>query len=632
MNYITADEISKFMGERQLLEDASLLINEGDRIGLIGVNGSGKSTLLRILAQMEEPDSGNVTVWGGVRIEFLEQEPALDVARNALQTVFGSDSPQMQLRQEYDRIQHGLQRDPTSAQLQKQFTDITAAMERLDAWSAEANARAILTQLGVQDVERPVRELSGGQRKRVALARALVHQADVLILDEPTNHLDAETIVWLEERLHARPGALVVVTHDRYFLDRVVNRIVELDRRRMVTYPGNYSAYLEQRAERQEQFAAMEQKRQKLLQRELEWVRRAPMARGTKQKARKQRVEELLQLRYDTGQDTVTMALAGRRLGKQVLTATGLTKSYDGAPVLKRTDITLEPRSRIGILGPNGAGKSTLLDILSGKTMPDTGAVNWGETVHLGYYDQLGEGLDDDARLLEFIEEEAALVRTDSGERVEAAKMLEWFLFPRSMQRARISSLSGGERRRLYLLRTLVHQPNVLLLDEPTNDLDIQTLNVLEEFLDRFMGSLIVVSHDRYFLDRTVDYLHYMEDGVLGPRYPGPYETFMRLRTEETTEHLVVDAEVSAKAVKLTSADKGSARKLKWSEQRELESLEPRIQELQAKLNRLTDEMAHAGDDYQLLMELAEQVKAIEYKIEEAEFRWLELAEIAEAT
>lgn len=631
MNLITADNISKHLGERQLLEDASLLINAGDRIGLIGVNGSGKSTLLRLLAQIDAPDTGSITVWGGVRIEYLSQEPELDETQTVLGVVAGSDSPQMALRRQYDQVAENLGRHPADELLQAEFARLGAEMERLGGWAAEANAKAILSRLGVSEYEKPVPELSGGQRKRVALARALIHRADVLMLDEPTNHLDAETIVWLEDYVREMPGALLVVTHDRYFLDRVVNRIVELDRRQLSSYPGNYSAYLAQRTHRLEQLAALEQKRQKLLTRELEWVRRSPMARGTKQKARKQRVEELLQLRYDSGDETVSMALGGRRLGNKALKATGVTKRYETDTVVDDVSIELEPGARLGILGPNGAGKSTLLDMLAGKIAPDAGRVHWGETVHIGYYDQLGEDLDDSMRILEFIEEQAALVRTDTGDRVEAAKMLEWFLFPRAMQRARIGSLSGGERRRLYLLRTLVHRPNVLILDEPTNDLDIQTLNVLEEFLDRFAGCLLVVSHDRYFLDRTVDFLRYMEDGELGPQYPGPYATFSRLRgLEDAAKSEDASVSTESRIVKSTQATIPTVRKLTWSEQRELESLESRIQALEADKAELMDQMAEAAADYVALQRMAERVDLIDSELAAAEERWLELSEIAE--
>ncbi|MEZ4555311.1 MAG: ABC-F family ATP-binding cassette domain-containing protein [Caldilineaceae bacterium] len=478
--------------------------------------------------------------------------------------------------------------------------------------------------------------LSGGQRKRVALARALIDRADLLVLDEPTNHIDADTVAWLEEYLATTPGALLMVTHDRYFLDRVVNRIVELDRRQLVSYPGNYAHYLETRDERHERLAAAEQKRQKMIQRELEWLRRSPMARGTKQKARKQRVEEILRIQYDSGDDRVAITLATRRLGKQVLTATDLTKRFAAAPgtnpVLDHVDFRLEPGDRIGIVGPNGAGKSTLLDVLAGKLAPDRGTIAWGETVQLGYYDQRSADLDDQLRLIEFIENEAPLIRTKDGDRVEAAHMLEWFLFPRPMQYARIGSLSGGERRRLYLLRTLVHQPNVLFLDEPTNDLDIQTLTVLEEFLDHFAGCLVVVSHDRYFLDRTVDFILSMDEGRLGPRYPAPYASFVRLHREATQANAAPPAPVKTPAPATVTVDAPARpRKLSWKEQQELKSLETAIATLEARRDELAQAMAAAGGDYVKLTELAAAAETLEAELDTKLLRWMELQEIAEA-
>ena len=575
MNLLTIEHLSKQLGERPLFVDATLQINEGDRIGLIGVNGSGKSTLLRIAAGLEAPDAGSVQPAGNIRVEYLAQEPALDDDLTVLATLFAGSSPQMQLLAAYEEAASALQHAPQDPAAQARLTAASAEMDRLDGWTAEANAKAILTKLGITDFDARVGTLSGGQRKRVALARALIDRADLLLLDEPTNHIDAETVAWLEDYLATTPGALLMVTHDRYFLDRVVNRIVELERRQLVSYPGNYNRYLEARAVRQEALAEGEQKRRKLVLRELEWLRRGAAARSTKQKARKQRAEELMQLRYDSGEETVALALASRRLGRQVLTATGLVKHYDDRAVVDGIDLRLEPGDRIGILGPNGAGKSTLLGLLTGRIAPDAGSVQWGETVQVGYYDQRSEDLDEQKRIIEFVQEEAPLILTKDGERIEAAQMLEWFLFPRPMQYARIASLSGGERRRLYLLRTLIHQPNVLLLDEPTNDLDIQTLTVLEEFLDHFNGCLVVVSHDRYFLDRTVDFLLAMEDGKLGPRYPTPYATYERLRAEVATPVSALGAVAEKAAAKPDRAtDSDGPRKLSWREQRELEALE----------------------------------------------------------
>jgi ATP-binding cassette subfamily F protein uup len=626
VNLLTIDQLSKQMGERPLFVDATLQINEGDRIGLIGVNGSGKSTLLRLAAGLETPDAGTVQLAPNVRVEYLAQEPALDDSLTVLATLFAGSSPQMQLLRLYEGAAASLQRMPHDAAAQARLTAVSAEMDRLGGWSAETNAKAILTRLGITEFDTLVGTLSGGQRKRVALARALIDRADLLILDEPTNHIDAATVAWLEEYLAATPGALLMVTHDRYFLNRVVNRIVELDRRQLVSYAGNYSRYLEERAVRHEALVEAEQKRRKLVLRELEWLRRSPAARSTKQKARKQRAEELMRIRYDSGEETVALALAGRRLGKQVLTATGLVKRYDGRAVVDGVSLRLEPGDRIGFLGPNGAGKSTLLDMLAGKVAPDAGSVQWGETVRVGYYDQLSADLDEQKRIIDYVQEEAPLILTKDGVRVEAAQMLEWFLFPRTMQYARIASLSGGERRRLYLLRTLIHQPNVLLLDEPTNDLDIQTLTVLEEFLDHFDGCLIVVSHDRYFLDRTVDYLQALEEGKLGPRYPTPYVTFERLRQEAATP--TVAEKVATKRARPERND--GPRKLNWKEQRELESVEGDIARLEENKTTLIDAMSRAGDDYQRLHALSAELDRINAELDAAMARWLELAELAE--
>ena len=630
MNLLTIDKLSKQLGERPLFEGANLIINHGDRIGLIGVNGSGKSTLLRIVAGLEAPDAGNVQLWGGVRVEYLSQEPELDDQLSVLDTIFASPSPQMQLLRAFEATSAALQVNPHDLAHQEQLATLTAEMDRTGGWTAEANAKAILTQLGITSFAAIVGTLSGGQRKRVALARALIDRADLLILDEPTNHIDADTVAWLENYLATTPGALLMVTHDRYFLDRVVNRIVELDRRQLISYSGNYNRYLEEREARQQQLGELEHKRRKLLVRELEWLRRGPQARGTKQKARKQRVEELMQIRHDSGEETVALALAGRRLGKQVLTAQGLVKQFDGKPVLDGLDLLLEPGDRIGILGPNGAGKSTLLELLTGKTPPDAGTVQWGDTVQVGYYDQRSEDLDDHQRIIEFINNEAPLILTKDGERIEAAQMLEWFLFPRPMQYARIGSLSGGERRRLYLLRTLIHQPNVLILDEPTNDLDIQTLTVLEEFLDHFNGALIVVSHDRYFLDRTVDYLLALEDGKLGPRYPTPYTTFERLRQEAAAPIPTVTPATPVAPVASRSSRSDGPRKLSWKEQREVDALEARIAALEETKTSLVEIMNSCGDDYVRLQTLAQELENANAELDAALLRWFELAEIAE--
>lgn len=623
MNLITFENVSKQYSERLLLDGVNLQVNHGERIGLIGVNGSGKTTLLRLMAGLETPDNGAITVWGGVRIQYLPQEPELRDTLTVLEQLFDSDSPQIRLLRRYELAAQQLQQHPGSAEWQQKVAALSDEMERTGSWAAETKAKAILTRLDITDFAAPIAALSGGQRKRVALARALIDPADLLILDEPTNHIDAEAIDWLENYLAAEPRALVMVTHDRYFLDRVVNKIVELDRRQLVSYPGNYSRYLELSAARHEQLAAAEARRQNLLRRELEWLRRAPQARGTKQKARRQRVEELQKLSYDQG-ERVSLALAGRRLGKKVLRVEQVGKTFNGQPLFKNIQFSLEPGDRIGLIGPNGAGKSTFLNILAGRLPPDSGQVEWGETVHLGYYDQHSSALKDSLRVIDFIEQEAPLIRTKEGSLIPAFQVLEWFLFPRPQQYAQIGSLSGGERRRLYLLYILMRQPNVLFLDEPTNDLDIQTLAVLEEFLDHFQGSLVVVSHDRYFLDRTVDYLVTFEQGTLSRRYPAPYATYQQLRAEARQP---LPAAATSTPMEKPPQREAPPRKLSWREQRELAQLEGQLEQLENRRAQLQRDINACGEDYIKLQQLAGELQQVEQEFDNKMLRWLELAE-----
>ena len=629
MNLITLENVTKQFSERILLEGVDLRINIGERIGLIGVNGSGKTTLLRIIAGLEPADNGRVTIWGGVKVHFLPQEPFLNDNLTVLEQIFTSKAPQIRLLRDYEWTSHQLQQKPANPTLQTKLAELTDEMTRTGGWNAEADAKAVLSRLGVTDFGAQIGSLSGGERKRVALAQALINPVDLLVLDEPTNHIDAATVGWLETYLTTRAGALLMVTHDRYFLDRVANRIIELNRRQLVSYVGNYGRYLELSAQRESTLAESEWKRERLLQRELAWLRRGAMARSTKQKARKQRVAELQTIHYDRGDERVIFALATRRLGKRVLEAENLSKSFGTTQLFTDINFKLDTGDRIGIVGPNGAGKSTLLDILTGQQMPDSGSIAWGETVHIGYYDQHNRGLIEDMKVIDFINKEAPLIKTTEGDRIEAAQMLEWFLFPRPQQQAKIISLSGGERRRLYLLSILVHQPNVLILDEPTNDLDIQTLTVLESFLDAFKGCLVIVSHDRYFLDRTVDFLAAFDNGRFSSRYPTPYSNFeSTIQAQAQNRPLPQPTEQKTKP----SSNSTDSRKLTWKEKQELAALEAQIDVLENEKDAMQTAVNQAGNDYQSLTQLAAQLKEVESQLDAVTERWFELSEIAANT
>jgi ATP-binding cassette subfamily F protein uup len=635
MIILTAENLTKSFADRTLFENISLGLNETDRVGLIGVNGSGKTTFLRILAGLEEPDSGQVTRGGNVSIAYLPQNPDLPDGMTVLDYLFQADTPIMRLLRDYEALTARLEQEPESGGLLDELHTLNAEMDRLGAWEAETNARAILSKLGIRDVEAKLGTLSGGQRKRVAMARALIRPADLLILDEPTNHIDVDTVAWLEEALARWPGALLLVTHDRYFLDRVVNRIWELENRRLHTYEGNYAAFLEARAERERVAGATVLKQQNLLRKEMAWLRRGARARSTKQKAHIQRIEALADT-IDSADDPrapLTIALGSRRLGKRGIELRNISKRWDGEPVIRDFSYDFAPGARVGIVGPNGAGKSTLLNVIDGRVEPDAGEVVIGETVHLAYYDQESHDLPRDERVLNYVQEGAQLIRLADGTRITASAMLEWFLFPAEQQYSFIGKLSGGEQRRLYLLRTLMNQPNVLLLDEPTNDLDIQTLTVLEDYLDQFAGMVVAVSHDRYFLDRVADFiLAFESDGTIR-EYPGNYSLYREMRARDAAPVPVGAGLKSAEPVLTTDAAPAQpapdkSRRLSFKEKRELEAVEARMAALEARLPELEAEMSAAATNYAALRRLQEEKEAAETELDAILERWLELSEI----
>ncbi|MGE3800197.1 MAG: ABC-F family ATP-binding cassette domain-containing protein [Candidatus Kapaibacterium sp.] len=609
----------------------------GERVGLIGANGAGKTTLLRIISGEETPDTGRVYHSGTPVVRYLSQNPPFNPEMSVLDTIFTSDNETLRLLHDYEEACQLLSEGTGDQEgLLATVNDLTAKMEASGAWSLETEAKIILDKLGITDVSALMGTLSGGQRKRVALAHALLERPDLLILDEPTNHLDADTIGWLEDFLSRYSGALLLVTHDRYFLERVVDRIIEVDRGSVQSYGGNYSYYLQKKEEEEARKEVESHKRDMLIRGELAWLRTGAKARRTKQKARIERAEELMSAPREAKREQLDISVSSRRLGSKIVEIKGLSKAFGRLKLLENFTHIMQPGERVGIIGGNGTGKTTLLEMILGRVEPDSGTIELGETVVIGYYDQESRALDDETRVIDYINEVAETVRTADGRSVTASQMLEQFLFTPEKQYSPVGNLSGGERRRLYLLRILMKGPNLLVLDEPTNDLDIQTLQALENYLDSFSGCVIVVSHDRYFLDRTVDHLFRFEGEGYVREYPGNYSTFLDIREREDEERGLIEreraerrrAEERTPEVATKAAPKGGGRKLTYKEQKELEGLEQAIEAAEERKSHLEAELLTA--DYATANTLAEELTALNAQLDRDVERWSELAELME--
>lgn len=630
MSLISLVGAAKDFGIRTLFAELDLHIGEGERLGLIGPNGAGKSTLLKVLAGQEPLGDGERRCSARLRVELVGQDSRVTPGLTVLEQVLQGCGAKRDLLLRFSALSEAVAADPNDQALLAELGDLSQRMDEEEAWSLEQQCREVLQKLGISDLQKPVESLSGGYRKRVGLASALVASPDVLLLDEPTNHLDATAVEWLQSWLDRYPGALVLVTHDRYVLDRITRRMVEVSRGRARTYQGNYSTYLQHKAEEEASEAASAAKFKGVLRRELAWLRQGPKARSTKQKARLQRIETMREAQPMQAKGKLEMASVSRRIGKLVIEAEGLGVTTDGSAEGRRLldDFTysFSPEDRVGIIGPNGSGKSTLLDLIAGRRRATHGSLRLGETVHIGYLDQhtedftKGKGLE--RKVIEFVEEAASRIDL-GGEQLTASQLLERFLFPPAQQHSPLAKLSGGERRRLTLCRMLIQAPNVLLLDEPTNDLDVQTLSVLEDFLEDFRGCVIVVSHDRYFLDRTVDRLFCFETGRL-QRFEGNYSEFLDQQRQQEREQSSAAAPPSRK-VSRTQREEEKPRRRSFKESKELELLDQQLPELEAKRAAVEQQLTCEGAEVaRLSIELAELISSIE----QAEERWLELSEL----
>lgn len=629
MKILRGDNLKKTYGIKELLNDVSFFVRTGDLIGLIGINGTGKSTLMNILAGKDSADSGQLDFPHDYKIGYLSQQVDFDENLTVLDTVFQGDTPIIRAVKAYEQALTNLELNGEDPKFQKQYQKAEELMNQEDAWLADTNAKTILSKLGILFLDKKVGELSGGQKKRLGLAQVLIEAPDLLLLDEPTNHLDYQSIRWLENYLKDYKGALIVTTHDRYFLDRVTNKIMELSQGNLYEYPGNYQAYLAMRAEREETEATQAHKKKQLFKQELAWMRAGIKARGTRQQARVDRFHDLKkEVSHSGSSEQLEIGINTKRLGKKVLEIKEASYEIVEKPILKDFDLLIQSRERLGITGENGAGKSTLLNLIAGKLELDSGEIELGETVRIGYYTQENEGLDESKRMISYLQEQAEMVEQKDGSSISTTELLERFLFPRNMHGTVISNLSGGEKRRLYLLKILIQQPNVLLLDEPTNDLDIETLTILEDYIEHFQGAVISVSHDRYFLDKTMNKLLVFKGNTEIEPFFGTMSDYLETHTLEKNSK--VENKVVKEAIAVETNVPKEKKKLTYMEQKEWDSIEDDIESLEEKIESIQEDMLTHSSDALKLQELQKEVTLTETVLEEKMSRWEYLSQYIE--
>lgn len=614
-------QLTKTIGEKTLFENIQFTIHSGEKIGIVGQNGTGKTTLLSVLANEVIADEYEKKHPNDYTIRLLTQEDRLDLDLTIIETLFQSDTPLMRLNYEYEQVTRQLSEHPTDEKIQQRFTDIQAEMDAQGAWDMNTQARTILSKFHMLEPAKRVCDCSGGERKRVALAKVLLEESDLLLLDEPTNHLDIDSIEWLQTYLQQTKRAVLFITHDRYFLDEVATKIYELDQGKLYEYEGNYADFVMQKSEREQLAVQTAAKQQNRYRNELKWVMRGAKARSTKQKARLQRFDILKDdVLTKTRETELEMAVASTRLGKQVIEIESIAKSFGDRQLIEDFSALVKRTDRIAIVGPNGAGKSTLLKMIAGEEQPDQGTITIGQTVKMAHFHQHIPNMDTDERVINYIREVSNSIQTASGERLSATQMLERFLFPSHVHGTPIRKLSGGEKKRLFLLRLLMEEPNVLLLDEPTNDLDIETLTVLESFLDTFGGVVIVISHDRYFLDRTCTTLWALDGKGKVDSYYGLYSEYLA-EPEEVVEVI--------KETKQEERPKERKKKMSYNEKREWETIEDDLMQLEEEIEQLNGQMEEAGSDYEKIAKLTEQLNEKNEALDVLLERWEYLEQLA---